>query len=106
MSGRIEAILAMLEKEPDDPFLHYSLAMEYAAGGRPDAAAAAFRRCRELDEDYLPTYVEAGKALRAAGKLDDARRTFAEARDLAARLGETHVGDFVKAQLEALGPGT
>ena len=69
MSGRIEAILAMLEKEPDDPFLHYSLAMEYAAAARPDDAVAAFRRCRELDENYLPAYVEAGKALRAAGKV-------------------------------------
>jgi len=28
MSDRVETIRAMLEKEPNDPFLHYSLAMD------------------------------------------------------------------------------
>ena len=104
MSDREETIRAMLEKEPNDPFLHYSLAMEYASAGRAEDAVAAFRRCTELDENYLPAHVEAGKALRAAGKLDDARQTFTKAHDLAVKTGDSHVADFVQAQLEALGP--
>ena len=104
MSDREETIRAMLEKEPNDPFLHYSLAMEYASAGRAEDAVAAFGRCIELDENYLPAHVEAGKALRVAGKLDEARETFTKAQDLAVKLGNTHVADFVQAQLEALGP--
>ena len=103
MSDRIESIRAMLAKDPEDTFLLYSLAMEYAAGRRFDEAAETFNKCIAADEAYLPAYVECGKALRAAGRADQARRTFAAARELAAAQGENHVGDYVRQQLEALG---
>ena len=102
MTDRIESIRKMLESQPDDVFLHYSLGMEYAAGGRYGDAVAQFHRCIELDGKHLPAYVEAGKALRSAGRLDEARRTFAAGMALAADLGESHTRDFIQQQIEAL----
>ena len=46
--------------------------------------------------------VPLGKCLRAAGKLDEARQTFAAAMDLAANAGEAHVRDYIQQQLEGL----
>ena len=102
MTDRIEAIRKMLENQPEDVFLHYSLGMEYAAAERHADAIAEFKRCIELDEKHLPAQVEAGKALRSAGRLDEARRTFTAAMALAAELGQSHTRDFIQQQIEAL----
>jgi len=105
MTERIDAILRMLVKSPDDVFLHFSLGMEYVAAGRFDEAQAAFEKCSSLDTDYLPARVELGKTLRSAGRLDQARRAFTAAAELAKKLGEQHVCDFLAVQLASLGPG-
>ena len=105
MTDRTATIRALLEKDPDDVFLLYSLGMELLSAERPAEAVAAFGRCIELDGDYLPAYVEAGKGLRAAGNLDAAREMFAEAMERAAIQGETHLRDFIQQQLDGLPSG-
>jgi len=102
VAGRIETIRKMLEAKPDDVFLRYSLGMELASAGLFDQAAAEFSRCIELDGEYLPAYVEAGKALRAGGRLDEARGAFAAGEKLAAARGETHTRDHIRQQIESL----
>jgi tetratricopeptide (TPR) repeat protein len=102
MPDRIETIRAMLDKNPDDVFLRYSLGMEYASAGRLDQATAEFARCMELDSQYLPAYVEAGKALRSAGKIAEAGEVFRKGLELAARLGQAHAQDNLRQQLEGL----
>jgi len=102
MNGRIESIRKMLREQPRDVFLHYSLGMEYASAGRHEEAAAEFRQCMDLQEDYLPAYVEAGKSLRAAGRLGEAREIFAAGMELATLQAERHMRDFIQQQLDAL----
>ncbi len=104
MSDRIEEIRSMLAAEGDDTFLIYSLGMELASAGRHEEAVAEFGRCIDLDGDYLAAYAEAGKSLRAAGQLDQAREMFAAGMDLAGRTGESHMRDFLQQQLDGLGP--
>jgi len=106
MTDRIETIRKLLEGSPDDVFLQYSLAMELASAGRHVEAVGAFRRCIEIDQNYLAAYVEAGKSLRSAGQIDAAREIFAEGMELAAMQGETHMRDHIQQQLDGLGaPG-
>ncbi len=102
MADRIKAIQAMIAKRPDDVFLHYSLGMELATAGRFDDAVIEFRHCIRLDANYLPAYVEAGKCLRSAGRLDDARQVFTSGLELAALQGERHMHDYIRQQLEGL----
>jgi len=102
MADRIAAILKMLEKEPIDVFLRYSLGMEYAAAEMFAEAVVAFKRCIELDEEYLPAYVEAGKSLRSAGRLEEARDIFATGLELATVKGEKHMRDFIQQQIDGL----
>ena len=102
MADRVQTILSMLKKSPDDVFLRYSLGMEYASAGRYAEAVAEFRRCIELDETYLAAYVEAGKSLRSAGDLEAARDVFTAGLELACRRGEAHIDDFIRQQLDGL----
>lgn len=100
--SRIEMIRKMLAKDADDTFLIYSLGMELTAAGEFAQAAAQFRRCIELDADYLPAYTEAGKGLRSEGKLDEARALFQAGVKLADRLGKPHDRDYLQQQLDSL----
>lgn len=104
MADRMSQLQEMLAKSPDDVFLHYSLAMEYASARRFDEAVTELRRCMELDGSYLPAFVEAGKCLRSAGRLEEARQVFAAGMELAALQGERHMRDHVQQQLDGLGP--
>ena len=103
MTERIEAIRSLLANRPDDVFLHYSLAMELLSAERFDEAVAAFDSCIELDDQYLPAYVEAGKASRSAGRTDQAGEYFTSALALAGRVGDAHAQDAIRQQLEGLG---
>ena len=100
--NRIEAIKTLLARSPNDVFLHYSLGMELAVAGDRAAAVASFRRCIELDKQYLPAYVEAGKTLRSAGELAEAREVFSAGLELAKTKGEAHTADYIRQQLEGL----
>ncbi len=102
MTERIEGIKRLLKKSPDDVFLHYSLGMEYEAQERFKEAIAEFERCIELKENYLAAYVEAGKCLRSAGELSKAREIFATGMELAAKMGENHMRDFIQQQLDSI----
>jgi len=103
MTDRIDAIKELLAKDPTDVFLQYSLAMECVSAERTDEALEAFATCRQLDPNYTPAYVEAGKCARAAGRLDKAKQLFQQALELAENAGESHIADNVRQQLEAMG---
>ena len=102
MTSRIEKIQAMLARDPDDVFLNYSLGMECASVKRFAEAVAAFNRCIELDGEYLPAYVEVGKALRSVGDYEAAREIFAAGLEVAARQGQHHVHDYITQQINGL----
>ena len=51
--SRLDKIQRMLEADPQDAFLNFSLAMEYVKEGRSEEALAQFSRVVELDRDVL-----------------------------------------------------
>jgi len=104
MSDRIARIETMLLASPADPFLHYSLGMEFASAGDLERAAKQFLHVLELDANYLPAYVEAGKCLRSAGLLAEARDLFTQGLHLAEIRRDTHLAGHIRQQLEGLPP--
>ena len=104
MTDRIEQIRSMLERSPEDVFLHYGLGMEYVSTRQWDSAIEEFRQCIALDQEHLASYVELGKCFRAAGKFDEAREVFTSAITLADRQDAAHMRDHLRQQLEGL-PG-
>lgn len=102
MADRIAVLLKLLARDDRDVFAHYSLGMEYFSAGRHDEAIGEFLRCIELDQKYVSAYVEAGKCLRAAGRLEEARAMLNRAMELAGQLGQSHTQDYIRGQLEGL----
>lgn len=47
---RLEKLLGMLEKQPDDTFLNYALAMEYLGAGNTPGAIGLFRKVLLIED--------------------------------------------------------
>lgn len=53
----------MLEKQPNDLFLQYALAMEYIGLQQPDKAQTLLRQIIATDEHYVSAYYQLGLLL-------------------------------------------
>ena len=58
---RKELIFDMLEKEPNDVFLNYALAMEHLSTGDYKDAEAQLRKVLTINPNYLPCFYQLGQ---------------------------------------------
>ena len=72
----LEKLTALLDREPDDPFLRYSVAMEHKKAGRVDEAAAWFDKTLEVDPAYCYAHYHKAQALEDDGREDQARAAY------------------------------
>jgi predicted Zn-dependent protease len=69
-SARLQQIEAMLADDPNDEFLRYGQAMEYAGGGDDATAARLLEELIGLGgaEPYIPAFLMAGQAYARLGE--------------------------------------
>ncbi len=103
---RLEAFRKLVERNPDDPFARYSVAMGLRGAGRPAEALEAFAELSRRNPDYVPTYLMWGQVLEAQGRPDEAGRVYDRGAEVARRTGNDHaLSELVQAR-EALGEAT
>jgi predicted Zn-dependent protease len=85
----MERIEALLAEAPDDPFLRYGLAMEYASAGDDAGCVAVLRDliARSAADPYIPAYLQAGQALARLDKTDEAAAVLRDGIEAAAKAG-------------------
>ena len=83
----IDQLRKLLEKEPDDIFLNYSLAMVLAKDSE-EKALAQFDRVLELDPDYVPAWFQKGRVLSALDEPEEARKVLECGIEVAGRVGD------------------
>lgn len=83
---RIDQLFALLEKAPQDVFLHYAIAMEYISAERWMEAASALEEVRHLNPDYLAAYYHLGRVQIQLGNQQEAANTLRVGIALATRL--------------------
>lgn len=66
---RIQYIREMLEKEPNDSFLCYALALEYAKLNDISKAIELLEELITKDSDYLGAYYQLGKYYEQSGNI-------------------------------------
>ncbi len=101
--SRREKIERLVEMEPDDVFLNFSLAMELVKEGLIDEAIARFDRVLELDSADIAAYVQKGSVLIDAGRSVDARATLSLGLTVAEKAGDAHMADQMRQLLKAIG---
>lgn len=96
---RVHQIKAMLEEDPDDPFCHYALALEYGSDDAMRHKALELLRGLILNHpSYLPAYYQLGVHLRAFGEVEEAGKIVAAGMQLAKEQNNKHT----YAELESL----
>lgn len=100
--SRIEQLTKLIEKDPADPFLHFSLGMEYQGAGRGPEALEQYDRVIALDPKYLAAYVQKSQVLVKAKRFDDAQKALTAAAGVAREIGDQHMLDNINEMLEML----
>ncbi|WP_317899624.1 hypothetical protein [Aurantibacillus circumpalustris] len=72
-SGRIDSLISMLEKEPDDLFLNYALGLEYLNDpAKMSDAEKQFKQVLHLDKNYIAAYYQLGQLLGSLKRIEEA----------------------------------
>ena len=100
---RKQQLEAMLALDPNDPFLHYGLAMEYVSAGDDAEAVRRFQGLFTVAPDYVPAYLQAGQALVRLDRVDEARDVLRRGMAAAQRQRNDHAYGEMEGLLESLG---
>ncbi len=100
--SRKEQIEEMLADDPNDPFLRYGLAMEYASAGDDAAALRCFQELIQVAPDYVPAYVQAGQFCARMNREDEAKALYRTGIDVARKKGDEHAAGEMEGFLMGL----
>lgn len=81
-------IEAMLQTHPEDPFLHYALALELQKEGNLKGAIERLLELKNIKPDYLALYYQLGKLYESVGDNENAVDTFLDGKRLAKKNGD------------------
>src|SRR5215813_6113613 len=74
--SRLEMLREFVQRDPNDAFSRYGLAMEYVSHQRYEEGIAEFRALVTNNPDYIPTYYQLGQAYERTGQTEEARRVY------------------------------
>ena len=100
---RIQALHAMLEKNPNDARAHFGLAAEYEKLELWDAVVEELQQYLAMTQDQGNAWGRLGKALRMAGRDDEAREAYRRGIAEARAHGHPSMAAEFEEALEAVG---
>ena len=101
--SRKQQIEEMLADDPNDSFLRYGLAMEYAGTGDTSGALSQFRILIAATPDYVAAYHQAGQLLIRTGNAAEARQLLTSGIVEAGRQGNGHAAEEMQGLLDGIG---
>src|SRR5689334_14336990 len=102
ITERMQKLQKMLEREPNDTFLLYALALEYKRGGTYVEALSYLSRVLQKDPEYCVAYQQAGQVHELAGDIEAARRAYRDGIAAALRKGDHHAAEEMQSALQML----
>lgn len=100
--SRRQQIEEMLVDEPNDPELHYMLAMEHASAGDDAGAVRCFERLISVAPEYPAAYHQAGRALHRLGRIAEARAMLERGIPAALKKGDSHAAGEMQELMDNL----
>jgi Tfp pilus assembly protein PilF len=101
-SDRLQKLQTMLERQPNDTFLLYGIAMEHKKLGDAPLALEFLERVLELDPNYCYAYHQRGLIHESQGDLDAARKAYEQGVQASTRAGDLHAKGEIEAALALL----
>ena len=101
-SERLEKLAKMLEREPNDTFVLYGIALEYKKLGDPRAAMEFLDRTIGVDPGYCYAYHQKGLVYESNGDVEAARASYRAGVEAATKKGDEHARSEIQAALDML----
>ncbi|HEX3357563.1 MAG TPA: hypothetical protein VHS31_11390 [Tepidisphaeraceae bacterium] len=102
MSTKLPQLHAMLQKQPNDPFLLYGIAMEHKKLNETSQAIEFLKRVISVDPNYCYAYFQSGQIYEIIGDLESAKRSYNEGIVAARRAGDAHAQSELEGALSML----
>ncbi|HSV13280.1 MAG TPA: hypothetical protein VLI90_03425 [Tepidisphaeraceae bacterium] len=102
MANRLEQLQKMLEREPNDTFLLYGLALEYKKVNELDRALEYLSRVTQIDPGYCYAYHQRGLVHEMRGDTAAAKQAYQEGLAAAVKKGDAHAQEEIAAALGML----
>ncbi len=102
MSTRLEQLQKMLEKQPDDAFLLYGIAMEYKKSEQFDEALRLLGRVSEVDPGHGYAWFQKGQIQEAKGDITAAKSAYEAGIAAAQKSGDAHARSELEGALSML----
>jgi tetratricopeptide (TPR) repeat protein len=100
--ARAQFLEETLQSDPDNAFVRYALAMELANSDQSAEAWHHFERLLARHPAYSATYFQAGKFLVKQGRIQEARKVFAQGIEVTGSQGNLHAQSELQAALDEL----
>jgi tetratricopeptide (TPR) repeat protein len=101
-SDRMQKLQSLLERDPNDTFLLYAIALEHKKANDFVAALQWFDRVVEKDPGYSVAYHQAGLTHEAAGDIAAAKATYRRGIAAATKKGDHHAAEEMQAALSMI----
>ena len=99
---RLKLLQDWLEKTPNDPFLHFGIAMEYMSSESYSLALEKFELIAIRFPDYLANYYQLAKLYETNGNENKAIAVYEKVIELAQQLGDKKTAGELRSALEEL----
>jgi lipopolysaccharide biosynthesis regulator YciM len=100
--SKLRQLARNIQKDPDDSFSKFALALEFLKQDQHDKALRLFTSIRKQDPDYIGVYYHLGKLYEQLGQGDEAEAVYHEGIDKAEALEEQHALKELKEALALL----
>jgi len=101
--ARKDKLLAMLESDPDDPFLNYALGQEFLSSGERADAITQFESVIERFPNYHAAHFQLGQVFAEDGETTKATEVVKAGIVAATEAGDQHAVSEMTGFLEMLG---
>lgn len=96
---RMQKLREMLDKQPNDVFLLYALALEHKKLGEFPQALEHLKRVLDNDPNYYVAYQQAGQVHELNSDPESARKAYQTGIEVATRKGDNHARQEMEAAL-------
>ena len=102
MNGRLESLLNLLKKEPEDSFLIYGIALEYISQKDYTKAEEYFKLLLQNDPKYVPAYMQYARLKENLNEIENAKNLYREGIKVAKEQKDLHAAKEMEEFLNEL----
>lgn len=100
--NRVAKLKTFLEKDPDDSFARYALALEYAGQGEHQIAITYLQELLDRDPGYVAAYQQLGFNFAGLGKRKEAIEILGRGITVATKQGDLHARSEMQQAIDEL----